>query len=654
MITHVALPIPVRKTFSYLVPNTWVPFVKPFLRVKVPFKNREAVGFVVGIEEGCDKGLKEIQEVIDNFPPLDKKALQLAEWASRYYIASQGLVLGYALPPGLPIEQYLKIKVLAEIEPSGLDNLPLRKAYRLFGRDVVYKHYSNGLLRYYDTFTNKDFIPCSHEDVSDRGGKTLFLGNTNDRLQYYIIKIAQCLEEGKNVLMFVSNHHTIGQFCFDRLTEAFPGKVIRYGVSVTSKKRMETYFRARNEGGQIILGSRSCLFLSVLRNGLIIVERPEEDDYRNEAGFRFNAVNLAIKRAEIENVPIILGSASPPLDVYKRAVDGEINVIKKVYTIKKQPAEIIIEKGISTLGALPDELKSLLLQAVERNEKVAIYTPRKDYSSRIRCLDCKGLFLCQVCEGGLSYQKQRDALSCASCGKKFPYEECCRQCGSRLIQFSNVGVEYLEQTLGEAFPGVTIISAIGESLYENKEAFTKLSSREPVFVIGTQALAKPYGVKVDKLVMIEWEELQRIGGYRAMEKMFHILSSLVDVLEPDEIYAVMVRKKRVDLKGFFEIKTFYIGELEKRKNAQFPPFVRIFLLELEKENEVVGLRLVEKIKAAASEQGIIQHITGPLVQKRKKYRWRMIIRGNEEQLHDFLATVSIFPGVRVEADPVNI
>ena len=76
--------------------------------------------------------------------------------------------------------------------------------------------------------------------------------------------------------------------------------------------------------------------------------------------------------------------------------------------------------------------------------------------------------------------------------------------------------------------------------------------------------------------------------------------------------------------------------------------------ELEKENEVVGLRLVEKIKAAASEQGIIQHITGPLVQKRKKYRWRMIIRGNEEQLHDFLATVSIFPGVRVEADPVNI
>ena len=654
MITHVALPIPVRKTFSYVVPDKWVPFIKPLLRVKVPFKNRDAIGFIVGIEEGYAEGLKEIHELIDLFPLLSEKALQLAEWASRYYIAPKGLVLGYALPPGLSIEQYVKIQTLSEIETITLDNLTLRKACKVFGRDVVYEHYNKGFLRLYDTFTNKDFLPSNHEQLNNLGEKTLFIGNIQDRLQYYTEKIAQHIHEDENVLMFVPNHHTVGQFCFDKLSDRFPGKVLRYGISVTARKRMEAYFRARNEGGLIILGSRSCLFLSVFRNGLIIVERPEEDEYRNEKGFRFNAVNLAIGRAEIEHIPVALGSVSPPLELYKRAIDGELHIIEKVYPKKRQYVEVIIEKGISASGSLPEELITLLSRAIESREKVAIYTPRKDYSSHIKCLDCKSLFLCPACGGSLSYQKHRDLLACTGCGRTFPYEARCRQCGSKLIQFSHVGVEYLERSLRELFQGVTIISVTGDSFYENKEAFAKLDYEEPAIIIGTQALTKPYGLTAHKLVMIEWEELMRIGGYRAGEKMFHVLSNLVDVLEPDELYAVMVRRKRIDLEEFFDGKAFCNAELEKRKNAQFPPFVRIFLLEVEKEKELVGIRLVEKIKTAADKYEITQHITGPLMQRRKKYRWRMILKGSEDQLYDFLTTVSDYPGVRVEADPVNI
>jgi primosomal protein N' len=154
--------------------------------------------------------------------------------------------------------------------------------------------------------------------------------------------------------------------------------------------------------------------------------------------------------------------------------------------------------------------------------------------------------------------------------------------------------------------------------------------------------------------MIEWEELMRIGGYRAGEKMFHVLSSLMDALEPEELYALMARKKRVDLKGFFDVKAFCDAELEKRKNAQFPPYVRIFLLEIEKADEIAGRRLVAKIMSTADKYGVAKHITGPLMQKRRKYRWRMILKGNEDQLYEFLSAMGDFPGVRVEADPVNI
>lgn len=652
MIAHVALPIPVRKIFSYVVPETWIPFIQPFLRVKVPFRNRDIVGSIVGIEEGYREGLKEVHEAIDPFPLINESTLQLMEWASHYCIAPRGIVMGYAVPAGLPIEQYIKVEAVSETET--LNNLTLKNACKMFGRAVVFEHYKHGRLRLYDSFTNNNFLPCNYERLHTADEKILFLGSIHDRLNYYADTIARHIAQDENVLLFVSNHHTIGRLYFKKLSETFPGKVLRYGISVTPKKRMEAYFRARNERGLIILGSRSCLFLPVLRNGLIIVERPEEDEYRNEEGFRFNAVNLAIRRAEIEHIPIVLGSVSPPLEVYKRAEDGEFHIIEKTYSAKKQCFEIVSEKGISAMGRLPEELTMLLSRAVEKKEKVAIYTPRKDFSSHIKCLDCKGLFLCPVCGGGLSYRKDRNLLSCTSCGRSFPYESRCRQCGSGLIQFSHVGAEYIEQTLQRSFPGVTVISAIGESLHEHEEVFTMVNREEPVFVVGTQALTKPYGLKADTLVMIEWEGLKRVGGFRAEEKMFHILANLIDVLEPKEIYPVMVRRRKVDLTMFLDAKTFCSAELEKRKNAHFPPFVRLFLLEVEKEKEPAGTRLVEKIKALADQYGVTQYITGPLMQRRKKYRWRMILRGKEDQLYDFLSTVIDYPGVRVEADPISI
>ena len=112
------------------------------------------------------------------------------------------------------------------------------------------------------------------------------------------------------------------------LSESFPGAVFWYGSSLPEKKKAETYFRARAEGGRLILGNKSCVFLPLLDNGLVIIERPEEDEYRNEEAFRFNAVRLAVRRAEIEGVRAVLGSAAPPLEVLKWAAEGVVDVVE--------------------------------------------------------------------------------------------------------------------------------------------------------------------------------------------------------------------------------------------------------------------------------------------------------------------------------------
>lgn len=654
MIVHVALPIPVRKAFSYLVPGEWVPLVELFLRVKVPFRNKTRLGFIVGVEEGDRGDCKEIHEIMDPFPLLDENIVHLARWASHYYIAPEGLILRYALPAGLLFDKHLRIQAHQGIDPLGLEGLTLKKACEEVGRDVIFGLYRKGSLRFCDVLTKGFFEKANHNNCGGGVEKTLFLGRINDRLNHYTDIIARHVANDDNVLMLVPDHLGVGQFFFHRLSQQFPGKILRYGSSVTPRKRMEAYLRARKKGGFLILGSKSALFLPVFRNGHIIVERPEEDEYRNEEGFRFNSVEIAIKRAEIEGVPIVLGSVSPPLDLYKSAREGELGIIEKVFPRPEEYTEIITEKGVAAQGGFPQELMTLVSGAVENRETIAIYTPRKDYSSHIKCLDCKSLFRCPVCGGGLSYRKQDDVLSCTECGRTLSYNDRCRECGSRLIQFTNVGVEYLEQKLKDALPGVSIIRVTGDTFRENKDPFKGCCPGEPVIAIGTQALSKPYGIKAQKLIMVEWEGLMRVGGYRAREKMFHILSNLVDVLEPEKLYLFMTRKKRVNVKEFFDVASFCTAELEKRKSAQFPPFVRLFLLEVEREDEMSGMRIIAKVTLTAKKHQILQHITGPLMQKRRKYRWRMILKGSEDKVYDFLAAVSDFHGVSIEVDPLNI
>ena len=654
MIVHVAVPIPVGKAFSYTVPDVWLPFVQPLVRVRVPLTHATLTGFVTGIESGYDGSLKDIIEVADVFPLMSDELVRLAEWASRYYVTPMGLVLKYALPATLRCEKYLKIEALSD-ELGDLDDLSFKKACGLLGKEALLRHHKDGAIGLRDIFTDRDFSPF------EKGGaaicsppKRLLVGGVRARLDYYGNSIAEHLSRGENILVLVPDYQTAGQYFYQRLLARFPGRIRWYGSSIKAKERMETYFRARSEGGFVILGNKSCLFLPILHNGLIIVERPEEEGYRNEEAVKFNAVTVALKRAEIEGVPIVLGSVSPPVELFKQVLDGGLTLVEHDLPEPGARREVIMETGISSTGTVPEELVAIVSDILEKKGRIAIYTPRKDYSSHLKCLDCKALFVCPVCKGTLSYQKWRESLICVGCGKVFDYEERCLQCGSTFIRFSNVGAEYLEKKLKETFKDVPVLRVTGETLREKVKELSGLSDESPAILIGTQAMSKLYDFKVAKLVMIEWEELRRVGGYRAGEKMFQILANLVDALGPEEVHFFMTRKKKVNLGDFVDYKVFYKDELEKRRVALFPPYVRIFLLEIERESEARGTQLVEKIQALVQARGLSEYIAGPLMQKRRKYRWKMMLKGDESVLSDALRAVRDLPGVRVEADPVSV
>ncbi len=653
MIVDVALPIPVAKNFSYSVPTKWHPYVRPFSRVVVPFRMRVLTGVVTDIREGDKAGLKDIREVADLFPLVGNTLRELTGWASRYYVTPMGLVLKYALPPHKDIERYLTVRM--EDEGLGLPGVPMKKAIASLGRDGLFERYHSGLLPVHDVFGEHPFMPSPDEGPT--GGETdnrLYIGGIDDRLAYYVSLISDQLARGRNVLMLLPDYYRTGSYFSRAFLQRFPGQVFWYGAAVKAKSRMETYFTLRNGGANLLLGTKSAVFLPVKDLGLVIVERHEEDHYRNEKDFSFNAAAVAAHRATIEGVPAVLGSPSPSMEVMKEVEDGTFNIVSGPAPGPRDYSETILAKGITSYHGLPDELIEIMKQPIERNERIAIYTPRKDYGSYIECLECKTAFSCPLCGGILSYQKSTDTLICAGCGRKAPYEEKCPACGSELIRFSRAGAEYLEEQVRLLFPHVPVVRVTGDTPRKEIEALIKVPTGAPLVIVGTQALSNIYGIGVASLILTGWEELARISGYRAHEKMFHLLMHLLDTLNPEELHFCMERKKKVNPALFLDVAGFCGDEMARRKIAEFPPFTRFFLIEVEKKTEATGLKAVDKIREFLHKEGLSGGITGPLFQKKEHYQWRMILKGAGEPLYETLLKLYEIRDLRIEADPLYL
>jgi primosomal protein N' (replication factor Y) (superfamily II helicase) len=656
MIVRVAPSIPVAKTFSYRVPDEWGPFLQPFQRVKVPFHNRTVTGFISGFEEGPETDLKEVYEIVDLFPLVEGPVLQLSHWASGHYLAPIGFVLKYVLPSVLQVERYLTVESLSN--PSAhLQGLPLAKACKAYGGQTLMRFLHEGSIRLRDRITGGEFVPRAFIQTAEQTRsceKTLFAGKLEERLEYYVPLVTAHLAAGGNVLMLLPDFRAIGKYVHRRLIRSIGKNILWYGASIKGAARMESYFRARNETGNLILGNKSCAFLPIKDLSLIIIERQEEDEFRNEEGFNYNAGVVAGERGTIEHIPVVFGSASPSVDLMKEVEEEHMTLRKGSWPRAAHYTEVGDEKGGPRKGALHAGAIDLIELSVARGEKLAVYTPRKDYGSYLRCIECEKEITCPLCESLLSYQKSREALFCAPCNKVFPYKGVCSRCGSNLVHSTRPGAEYLFEVLRMRFPDVPVLKVGSDTLGKDMIAIRQIPEGSAAIIVGTQILSKMYGFTVDTLVLTGSEELARMTGYRAQERAFHVFMNLIDALGPKEVTMITSRKKIIDAAMLLDPEQFYADELKRRRDAEFPPYVRMFMVELEKSSEQAGYRLAGQIDALVEEENLSDHVTGPLFQKREKYRWRYILKGEGEAFNRVLWRLYDMPGVRIEADPLNI
>ena len=653
MIADIALPIPVGKYFSYSVPVDIAPYVSIWSRVRVPFHQRDAIGTVVEMREGDDPRLKAILEPLDLFPLLDNELSALAGWASSFYLTPQGLVLKYALPPLRDIERYLVIGQ-ANNASSIDEGAPLNRTVKKLGHSRLAQLFMQGALDLRDSFTRDTFTGAYMGDWQGQDLETvsiLFIDSLERRLERYISLIGSHIEKNGNILFLLPDHYAAGAYFADRLKATYGQRVLWFSSGVPVKQRMETYFRTRREGGHVVLGNKSAIFLPARNVSLIIVERCDDDEYRNEESFKFNAARTAVERARLKGVPFILGGAACSIDTMAYARENGVTLECNDWLTVSGPTV----KGMSSLssGELLDRVRTDVIETVQRGCKIAVYAPRKEYGSFLRCHACREDLTCPKCGAHLEYDRTKDTLVCSGCAARYPYMDTCPHCGSNMIEFARIGASFLYDHLSRTAPWVGAIFITGDSLKKELSALRKSPDRAACLV-GTQALSKMYGHHVDKLILADWEELRKMSGFRSEEKTHQVICNLIDALTPDEIICHSRTRNPADLAPYLKITDFYENELKKRKEADFPPFTRIFLIEARAKTQPAADRALAKVTAVISSHGLTSHIFGTIPNNKPPFHtWKTILKGPKDLLAKAFADLYNIPGIEIEADPPN-
>lgn len=645
MIADIALPIPVGKNFSYSVPDEIAPYIPLWSRVRVPFHQRDAVGVVAGLKEGDPTGLKPVIEPLDLFPLVNEELSALTKWASSYYLAPMGLVMKYALPPVRDVERYLVAQ--------GTSPVALNKMIKRSGRPGLAELYSKGALTLKDSLSHNDFSPAGPEAPdrsAEMAGQIVLVDWLEKRLERYISDISAHLENNGSILFLLPDHYAAGAYFSQRMKEFYGDRVLWFGSGIPVRQRMETYFRARHDGGYIILGNKSLVFLPVRNLSLIIAERFDDEEYRNEESFKFNAVRTAVERARLSGIPVILGSAACSLEILHHARE---NGYALHFRAADNPSHLPATVRSRSSGELLDRLCADIEDAVLQRMNVAVYVPRKEYGSYLRCQACREDLLCEKCGSPLTYDRDSNNLVCSSCGTGHPYIDSCPFCGSHMIGFSRIGASFVFDHISRNAPGIRPALITGDSLKKELSILRK-NDPAPQCLVGTQVLSKLYGHHCDRLFLVDWEELRKMSGFRSDEKTHQVLLNLIDALTPDEITCYSKQKKSVDVAAYLDPQQFCETELQKRKDAEFPPFDRMFIIDARAKTRPASDRALAKVKAVLSANGLDPFVFGTVPASKGPYHvWKTLLKGPENLLDKAFTDLYNIPGVEIEPDPPN-
>ncbi len=416
-------------------------------------------------------------------------------------------------------------------------------------------------------------------------------------------------------------------------------------------ERYDQWRRIQKNEAKIIIGARSAIFAPVKNLGLIIIDEEHDSSYKSEMPPRYNAKEISKYLAKLNNIPLVLGSATPDITTFYKANNGEIKLLKltKRANNSSLPCVDIVDLRQELANGNKTMLSIKLYQEIQTNLKqrrqTILFLNRRGFATFVMCRNCGYTVKCKNCNITLTYHLNQNRLKCHYCGYEQENLKICPECGSDKIKYFGTGTQKLEAQINKIFPNATTIRMDVDTVSKknsHEEILNKFRKENIDILIGTQMVVKGHHFPNVTLVgVIAADGSLNIDDYRANERTFQILTQVagragrenlegkvvIQTYNPDNFSIECAKEQNYDI--------FYDTEINLRKQLKYPPFCDIILFgisgEDEKQVENTSNKIYNEIKGAThqiKDLYIYNPRPAPIDKIKNKYRWRVILKGN--------------------------
>ena len=574
--------------------------------VRVPLGRRTVTGVVWEATSGdaAEAGfemaaLKAVIEVLPDLPPLPPAWRQLVAFAASYYQRSLGEMALMVLPPELRQLDALQWARRRKRADKALDKAPAGTAANIPALPELTEQQQAALASLADASLGQPF---------------LLWGNTGSgKTEVYLRQAQRTLDAGQQVLMMVPEINLTPQL-EARVAERFAGRrIVSLHSGLTPAQRLRNWLLAHLGAADIVLGTRLSVFTPLPRLGLVVVDEEHDPSYKQQDGARYSARDLAVYRARLEGVPVILGSATPSLETWHNALPASEGGTGR-YVRLNMPARVgdgrmprvrILDLSRAPKPTMGQELPPLALelldaitQRVERGEQSLVLLNRRGYAPVLQCSECGWKSGCPHCSAWRVFHKQDRTLRCHHCGFSERVPRACPDCGNTDIHPVGRGTERLEEQLAEALPGARIgrIDADVTRLKGALEAqLASVHAGDVDVLVGTQMVAKGHDFRRMTLVAaVNPDAALFASDFRAPERQFALLLQAAgragrdaDVAGHSEMWLQTWHPMHPLYQALrtYDYPAFAARQLEERQMAGMPPFASLAMLRAEAKTQ---------------------------------------------------------------------
>lgn len=696
------------RIFDYNVPSKMQGTICVGDRVLVPFGNKKTYeeGFIVGLKENTQYKVKDIAKIQEGIK-LTEENIDLAKLMARRYFCNISDCIKLMLPPGTlnknidsrvkdktlnfvylkkdieEIEEDIENKIIkSEKQKRVLNFLIQNEGIQTTELEII-TDTTNAVLKALEKkeyieiieekiernpFLNKDIKPTKKlklteeqqnafnkidETINNNENKEFLLyGVTGSgKTEIYLQLIEKIIQKNKTAIVLVPEISLTPQMVERFIARFGQEKIAVLHSKLSIGERYDQWNKIKNGECKIVIGARSAIFAPIQNLGLIIIDEEHDSSYKSETNPRYNAKELAGYMAKKNNIPLVLGSATPDISTYYKAENNKIEMLKLTKRANKSnlPKVDVIDLREELANGNRSILSRKLYEEIEKNLKdkkqTILFLNRRGYSTFVMCRDCGYTVKCKNCNITMTYHIKTNKLKCHYCGHEEKNLTECPECHSKNIKYFGTGTQRLEEDINKIFPEATTIRMDIDTVTRknsHEEILNKFKNDNIDILIGTQMVVKGHHFPNVTLVgVIAADSSLYIEDYRANERTFQILTQvagragreklpgrvIIQTYNPDNFAIECSKKQNYD--------EFYETEIELRKQLKYPPFCDIISIgltdtdnnKIKNVSERLYNNISRTIKNEKMDFNIYKPLPCPIDKIKNKYRWRIILKG---------------------------